>query len=145
VRLAFGSDHAGFDRRRAIAQFAVSLGHTVTEHGAQGPDAFDYPIAADKVAGEVLGGRADAGVLICGTGIGVSIRAGIRAALCCSPHAAELARQHNHANVLCLGARTSSEEESRAVLAAFLQTPYDEAERHVRRAGLLDGNLAASE
>lgn len=149
MRLAFGSDHAGFERRRALADHAATMGHAVTEHGAPSSEAFDYPLASDAVAREVLEGRAEAGVLICGTGIGVSIRAnrypGIRAALCCSSQAAELARLHNHANVLCLGARTSGEAESRAILAAFLQTSYDEAERHGRRVGLLDGNLAPLE
>lgn len=142
MRLAFGSDHAGYALRRELAEVARELGHTVSETGAEGAAPYDYPDAADSVARAIQAHEADLGVLVCGSGIGMSIRAnrhrGVRAALCCSVEAAKLARQHNHANVLCLGERTGSQEEARTILAAFLDTPTDEAERHVRRVRKLD-------
>lgn len=142
MRLAFGSDHAGYALRSALAAMARTQGHTVTECGATGGEPYDYPDAADAVSEAIRIHQADLGVLICGSGIGMSIRAnryrGVRAALCCSVESARLARQHNHANVLCLGERTGSPEEARAILQAFLDTPPDEAERHVRRVRKLD-------
>ena len=142
MRLAFGSDHAGYELRKALEAHATELRHDVVSLGATSKEPFDYPDASDLVAHEVLVGSADLGVLICGTGIGVSIRAnrykGIRAAVCCSTQAAELARQHNHANVLCLGARMTSDGAARQILSMFLNTGEDHSERHERRVQELD-------
>ena len=96
----------------------------------------------------MLAGGTDLGVLVCGTGIGVSIRAnrysGIRAANCCTTEMAVLARQHNHANVLCLGARLLNLEQAEEIARVFLQTEEDTSERHSRRVRKLDGNFPAS-
>ncbi|MBS1714115.1 MAG: ribose 5-phosphate isomerase B [Armatimonadetes bacterium] len=144
MRLVFGSDHAGFSLRQSLASAARSKGHEVDEVGAPGLEAFDYPDASDLVVRTLRDSAADFGVLICGTGIGVSIRAnrhsGIRAAVCCSVGHAEMARKHNHANVLCLGARVTTEPEAEKILTAFLETPEDHEERHERRVRKLDGN-----
>ncbi|MBS1724366.1 MAG: RpiB/LacA/LacB family sugar-phosphate isomerase [Armatimonadetes bacterium] len=146
MRLVFGSDHAGFEFRTGLANVARSWGHEVQEVGAMSTEPYDYPDAADAATAEILAGRADLGVLICGTGIGVSIRAnrhlGIRAAVCCSVDAAILARQHNHANFLCLGARLTQPDTGTAVLRAFLETGEDHNERHERRVRKLDGNVS---
>lgn len=137
-----GSDHAGFSLRQSLAEYARQQGHDVSELGAGGTDAYDYPEASDAVVARVLEDGANTGVLICGTGIGVSIRAnrypGIRAAVCCSPETAKLARMHNHANILCLGARTTTPDTARQILQVFLETGPDLAERHVRRVSKLD-------
>lgn len=105
--------------------------------GADGEEAFDYPDAVDAAVGELVQNHLPFAVLICGTGIGVSIRANryrqVRAALCCSPDDAEMARLHNHANVLCLGGRTTKPERAIAILSTFLGTGEDDAERHARR------------
>lgn len=145
MRLVFGSDHAGFDYRAVLADWSVKKGYIVEEVGATSGEPYDYPCASDEVAQKVLGGSADMGVLCCGTGIGVSIRAnrynGIRAANCCSVQMAQLARQHNHANVLCLGARTTSVDDAIQILDAFLTTQENTEDRHVRRVTELDSPL----
>lgn len=131
-----------------MANWALSEGHTVTEVGAESEEPYDYPCASDLVAQAILDGDADLGVLVCGTGIGVCIRAnrysGIRAAECTSVEMAQLARRHNHANVLCLGGRILSMDEGVSILKAFLETPEDNAERHARRVGMLDSDLACA-
>ena len=123
----------------------VAAGHDVAEVGAPSEDSYDYPDASDLVAEAVLGGTAERGVLLCGSGIGVSIRAnrypGIRAALCTTPQLAELARAHNQANVLCMGARVLSQSEAEAILAAFLTAEPEENPRHERRIAKLDAPL----
>jgi len=145
MKLVFGSDHAGFCMRRDLAEWARGLGHEVEELGAQDESAYDYPDVADAVAERILHGEAEMGVLMCGTGIGVCIRAnrhrGIRAALACNPAEAVLARQHNHANVLCLGGRTISHDHAQEVVAAFLNASPDYQERHVRRVAKLDSDV----
>ncbi len=136
MRIALGSDHAGFELCESIAKH-LSSNYEIKGYGAQSTNPYDYPDAADGVVGAILNSEADYGILICGTGIGVSIRANrypqIRAALCCTPQMAELARQHNHANVLCLGARVINPEAAKKVVAAFLTTEEDHAERHENR------------
>jgi ribose 5-phosphate isomerase B len=145
MKLIFGSDHAGFELRRHVADWARSQGHEVTEVGAQSDAAFDYPLASDAVACELKTGNYEFGVLVCGTGIGVCIRANryshIRAAECVSAEMARLARQHNYANVLCIGGRILSKEQGEEILSAFLGTEPDDAERHARRVDLLDAKL----
>lgn len=142
MNLVFGSDHAGFAFRQHLAWHAKGLGHSVTERGAPNLDSYDYPNASDAVAHDILQGNADLGVLICGSGIGVSIRANryphIRAALCTSDELARLARQHNHANVLCLGERIVPLELAVSMLVTFIETEVDPAERHMNRVRKLD-------
>lgn len=109
----------------------------MTDHGVNSLDSADYPDYAKKVANAVASGDSEMGVLICGTGIGMSITAnkvkGIRAALCCSTEAAELARQHNDANILCMGARTQSITDCEKIARTFFITPFSTAQRHSRR------------
>jgi ribose 5-phosphate isomerase B len=145
MKLILGSDHAGFQLRQGMATWARSQGHEVREVGALSDAAYDYPVASDEVVNGVLKKSFDLGVIACGTGIGVSIRAnrhpGIRAANCCSEEMARLAREHNHANVLCVGARILKEDEAIAILKAFVETPESTEARHVRRVELLDAEL----
>ncbi len=145
MRIVFGSDHAGFQLRRRLVAVAQAFGHEVIEVGAQSEAPFDYPIAADDACAKLLQGEADRAVLVCGTGIGMAIRAnrhiGIRAANCTTPDMAKISRAHNHINVLCLGERTTSAEVAVQVFDVFLSAPEDKHERHVRRVGLLDRNV----
>jgi len=142
MKLAFGSDHAGFEMRRWVAGWATTNGHEVTEVGAPSSEPYDYPDASDAVAELVLSHQAELGVLICGTGIGVCIRAnrhnGIRAAQCYTPEMAAIARQHNHANVLCMGERLMTQDAAVEVLKTFLATAEDPDARHQRRVAKLD-------
>lgn len=145
MKIVFGSDHAGYAMREALRAHADALGHETWWVGAPDERPYDYPDAADLAVQSILEGKADVGVLICGTGIGISIRAnrhpGIRAANCCTPEMAEMARRHNHANVLCLGARLLSDADAVPVFDRFLATGEDREERHERRVEKLDGEL----
>jgi ribose 5-phosphate isomerase B len=134
--VAVGSDHAGVALKSEIVTLLRSLGHEVLDLGTEGPDSVDYPDFADAMAAALDTGRASRGILICGTGIGISIAAnrhrGVRAARCCDATDARLARQHNDANVLALGARTGGPETARDCVTAFLATEF-EGGRHQRR------------
>ncbi len=145
MKIAFGSDHAAFELRKAVAEHARGAGFEVDEYGAPGLDAYDYPDAADEVCRRILAGEYQLGVLLCGTGIGITIRAnryhGIRAANCTSPLMAELARLHNAANILGLGARILTVEEAVAIFDVFFATSPSVEARHVRRIEKLDANM----
>lgn len=145
MTIAIGSDHAGFALRNKIQEIAEEEGFDVVVLGAESNDSYDYPLAADLVAQSIIAGKTSWGVLICGTGIGVSIRANryqaIRAAVCCSPETAQLAREHNHANILCLGARTTELANAERIFLAFAQTAGSTEERHLRRIDLLDADV----
>lgn len=138
--IAIASDHAGPELKAVLAEQLRAAGHTVLDLGTDGPQSVDYPHFADLVAGALADGRAAFGVLICGTGIGISIAANrhrhVRAALCHTSTEARLARQHNDANVLCLGARTTGLEVAKDCTASFFATPF-EGGRHARRVAML--------
>lgn len=139
--IAIASDHAGVDLKKRVTDDLVALGFDVLDLGTDGPDSVDYPDFARALAGAILDGKARRGVLICGSGLGISMAAnrfrGIRAAPCWNVESARLARQHNDANVLALGARLVSEETARECLEAFLETDF-EGGRHQRRVDKLD-------
>jgi ribose 5-phosphate isomerase B len=141
MRIALGSDHRGADAVTMLAETLRGLGHEPTVHGAGGGAACDYPDQAYGVATAVRDGEADLGILICGSGIGMSMAAnkvpGIRAALACDEAAAAASRQHNDANVLCLSGDRLSDEEVRRFTAAFLGAAF-EGGRHARRVAKID-------
>ncbi|MDG5493964.1 ribose 5-phosphate isomerase B [Niveispirillum sp. BGYR6] len=140
LTIAIASDHAGPELKAQIAAQLRDLGHTVLDLGTDGSASVDYPTYADAVAAALADGRAALGVLICGTGIGISIAANrhrhVRAALCHSPTDARLTRLHNDANVLVLGARTTGIEVVKDIVATFFATPF-EGGRHARRVAML--------
>lgn len=139
-RLWIANDHAAFSLKEVLVETARALGWQVEDRGAQpGPEpgqSVDYPDQADALAALFDGQGADRGLLICGSGIGISIAANrhahLRAALCCDVTSARLSRQHNDANVLCLGARLIGVETAKATLTTFLSEPF-EGGRHARR------------
>jgi len=137
MKIALGSDHAGYDLKAAVAGLLVGQGHDVLDLGAaNATDSVDYPDFGEAVGRAVVDGRAYLGVAICGTGIGISIAAnkvpGVRAALVHDVTSARLAREHNHANVLCLGARMIGVAVATDAVSAWLATPVGEG-RHVGR------------
>lgn len=136
MKIAIGSDHGGFELKQALIPFLQGRDIEVADAGTYTTDSVDYPEFAEAVALLVVHGEADAGIVICGTGIGISIAAnkvpGIRAALVTTPHMAELAKQHNNANILALGGRILSIETAEACVAAWLDASY-EGDRHQRR------------
>ena len=135
--VAIANDHAGVALKAALLPEIAACGFTVLDLGTNTDDSVDYPDYGDAVAEAIIEGRAVYGIAICGSGIGISIacnrHAGIRAALCNHATTVHLARRHNDANVLCLGARIISEAEAMACVNEFLTTPFDSDERHERR------------
>lgn len=136
MRVAFGADHAGWELKNALADAARAAGHEVVDLGAHDGSSVDYPDFGSAVGRAVTGGQADRGVLVCGTGIGISIAAnkvpGVRAAVAHDDFTARYSRLHNDANVLCLGSRVVGPGVAEAVLATFLATAF-EGGRHARR------------
>lgn len=134
--IALGSDHAGFELKHAIKDLLIEQGLSVEDFGTFSLDSCDYPDYARKVAEAVSQGACDRGILVCGSGVGVSIVANkvrkVRAALVNEVEAAVLSRQHNDANVLCLGARTTSQDKAKEIITAWLSTEF-EGGRHQRR------------
>jgi len=137
MKIVVGSDHAGFEHKEKISELISSLGHEVIDAGTDSTRSVDYPDYGEKGARKVSCGEAELGVLICGTGIGMCMAAnkvrGIRGAVCWNEETARLARQHNDANVLCMGARFISIENALKITRVFLETPASEDERHQRR------------
>jgi ribose 5-phosphate isomerase B len=143
VKLAAGSDHAGFGIKDAVVRRLRAQGHVVVDVGTtDGEASVDYPDYAHAVADMVARGEVERGLLVCGTGIGVCMAAnrhrGVRAADCTTPHLAEMSRRHNDANVLCLAGRILSEEEAWAVTEVWMATPF-EGGRHARRVEGIEG------
>ena len=136
MKVIIASDHAGLELRRELIQALASLGAEVEDLGPATAESVDYPDYARQVARAVGEGRAERGVLVCGTGMGMAITAnkypGIRAALCTDEFVARMSRAHNDANVLCLGQRVVGAGLARSILEAFLHTPF-EGGRHQRR------------
>ena len=134
--IAIASDHAGFDLKAAVSDLLDHRGLSVRDLGPDNTDSVDYPDMARRLVDVLLAGEASRGILICGTGIGIGIAAnrhiGIRAAICHDVTTARLARAHNDANVLCLGARVIGEQVAFDCVDAFLETPF-EGGRHQRR------------
>ena len=138
--VAVAADHAGYEMKVILLPVLEGLGVRVLDLGTNGPESVDYPDFADALADALKTGRAARGVLVCGTGIGMSIAANrhrfIRAALCHDGLTARLARQHNDANVLVLGGRLIGVETARDCLTSFIGTSFDGG-RHVRRVAKL--------
>ena len=137
MRIAIASDHGGFDQKGPLAAYlADELGHEVLDFGPDTADSVDYPDYAEKVARAVSAGDADFGVLICGTGIGMAVAAdkvaGVRASSITSPAFAELFRQHNNGNVVCLSGRFIDLDVNNEIVRTFLERPF-EGGRHERR------------
>ncbi len=138
--IAIASDHAGFELKRSLAERLSQMGYDVLNLGTDGPDSVDYPEFGRALARAIQDGRADRGVLVCGTGIGIAMAAnrfaGVRAAVCHDETSARLAREHNDANVLALGARLLGEEVATNCLRTFLTTDFAGG-RHTRRVQMI--------
>lgn len=134
--IAIGSDHAGYEAKEKVKKHLESLGVSFKDFGTHSEKSCDYPLIAKAVSLSVKSGESEKGILICGSGIGMSIAAnkisGIRAALCKNEETSKLSRAHNNANIVCIGARTTDFEEIKKIVNAFLETSF-EAGRHQRR------------
>ena len=138
--IAIGSDHGGFELKKEIMKHLEAKGLEYKDFGTYSSDSCDYPVYGEAVARAVAGGECERGILICGTGIGISISAnkvkGIRAALCADCYSAEFTRLHNDANILALGARTTGSGLALKIVDTFLATEF-EGGRHARRVALI--------
>jgi len=137
VKIAFGNDHAAGELKTTLVKFIEDMGHEVIDCGAYTNESVDYPEFGEKAARLVANKEADFGVLICGTGIGISLAAnkvkGIRAAVCSEPVSARLAREHNDANMIAVGARIVGDEMAKEIVKTFLTTDFSGVDRHQRR------------
>ena len=145
MRLAIASDHAATAMKAVLADWLRGQGHEVDDLGADGEASVDYPDFGYKLAGHVAAGKAERGIALCGTGIGISIAVNrnpaVRCALVAEPLSAALSREHNDANILAMGARVIGIEMAKACLTAFLTTPFG-GDRHAKRVAKL-GNTPA--
>ncbi|MFS8084539.1 MAG: ribose 5-phosphate isomerase B [Acidobacteriota bacterium] len=141
MKIAIGSDHAGFRYKERIKQFLNDLGHSVDDFGTDSEEPVDYPLFIRPVALAVARGEAERGVVLGGSGNGEAMAAnrvkGVRCALCWNAETARLARQHNDANIISLGQRVITEETALEIVRIWLETPF-EGGRHLRRIQMLD-------
>ena len=141
MKVVFGCDHAGFVLKKVVVDHLIEMGHDVVDVGCYTPESVDYPRMGEKAARKVASGECEMGVLICGTGIGISMAAnrvrGVRAAVCSEPYSAELSRRHNNANMIAFGARVVGEGLACSILDAFFTAEF-EGGRHAARVGLIE-------
>ena len=140
--IAIGSDHGGFELKKEVMAHLDARGLEYKDFGTYSDASCDYPVYGKAVAKAVASGECERGIIICGTGIGISITAnkvrGIRAALCGDCFSAEATRQHNDANVLALGARVVGPGLALKIVDTFLDTPFSNSERHIRRIEMIE-------
>lgn len=148
MKIAFASDHVGVALRSELIDEALQLGYEVEDLGPIAGASADYPVYGEMVGRRVADGKADLGVLVCGTGVGISLAAnrvrGIRAVVCSEPYTAQLSREHNDTNVLAVGSRVVGSGLARLILRAWLSAAFAGG-RHARRVDMLDEITAKSE
>ena len=136
MKIGIGNDHSALELKAEIVGFLKESGHEVVDYGTNSPESCDYPVYGEKVARAVAAGEVDQGILICGTGLGISLAAnkvkGIRAAVCSGPFTAKMARAHNNCNILAFGARVVGAELAKMIVDTWLNTEF-EGGRHQRR------------
>ncbi|MBO4920197.1 MAG: ribose 5-phosphate isomerase B [Erysipelotrichaceae bacterium] len=141
MKLAIGNDHAGVEMKKEIKEYLESKGYEVIDVGTNSTESFHYPISGYKVAKMVVNKEADAGILICGTGVGISLAAnkvkGIRACVCSDPYTAKLSRLHNNTNIIAFGARVIGIETAKMIVDEWLAAEYEGGERHRLRLAMI--------
>lgn len=140
--IALGCDHGGFPLMKEVIKYLESQGLEYKNFGTYSEESCDYPVFAKDVANSIVTGECQNGILICGTGIGISITAnkikGIRAALCHDCFSAKATREHNNANILAMGARVVGAGLAIEIVKNFLETPFSNDERHIRRINMIE-------
>lgn len=141
TRIAIGADHGGYILKEKIVKFLEQENYKVKDFGTNSPESVDYPVIAKSVTSEITSKNADKGILICGTGLGMSIAAnkvkGIRAIACSDTCSAHFSRAHNNANVLCFGERIVGEELAKDICKIWLETEFEEG-RHLNRINMFE-------
>lgn len=140
MRIGIGNDHVAVELKGIIKEHLEAQGHEVVDYGTNSAERFDYPLSGYKVARAVASGEVERGVLICGTGVGISLAAnkvhGIRACVCSEPYSAKLSREHNNTNIIAFGARVVGSELAKMIVDAWLGAEF-EGGRHQRRIDML--------
>lgn len=140
MKIGIGNDHAAVEMKQQIVAFLEELGHEVVNYGTDTNDSCDYPVYGEKVGRAVVNGDVECGILICGTGVGISIAAnkvkGVRAVVCSEPYSAKLSKQHNNTNILAFGARVVGIELAKMIVEEWLNTEF-EGDRHQRRVSMI--------
>jgi len=140
LKIAIASDHAGYDLKKIIVEYLKELGYVPYDFGCNSLDSTDYPIYGEKVGIEVANGNYKLGVLICGTGIGMSICAnkidGIRAVVCSEPYSAIMSKKHNNANILAFGARVVGSEMAKLIVKEWINAEFEE-DKHIKRVNMI--------
>lgn len=140
MKIAIGNDHSAVALKQEIATYIEELGHEVINFGTDTNESCDYPAYGEKVGTAVVEGKADAGILICGTGVGISLAAnkvkGVRCVVCSEPYTAKLSKQHNNTNVLAFGARVVGSELAKMIVTEWLNAEF-EGDRHQRRIDMI--------
>lgn len=139
MKIAIGSDHAGVALKKTLSDFLATLGHEILDVGTNSPEPVDYPDYAERVGRSIMDGRAERGIMICGSGVGASVAAnkmpGIRAGLCHDTYSAHQSVEHDDVNVLVLGERVIGPELARELVKTFVAARFTGEERHARRLG----------
>ena len=142
MRIGIGNDHVALGMKEDIKTYLESMGHEVKDFGAYTDERCDYPVYGEAVANAVASGDVDLGILICGTGVGISLTAnkvkGIRAVVCSEPYSARLSREHNNTNILAFGARVVGIELAKMIVEQWLQAEF-EGGRHQKRIDMIAG------
>ena len=140
MRIGIGNDHSAVEMKREVMKFLQDLGYEVINYGTDSTESCDYPVYGEKVGQAVAAKEVDLGILICGTGVGISLAAnkvkGIRAVVCSEPYSARLSRQHNNTNILALGARVVGIELAKMIIEEWLNAEF-EGGRHQRRVDMI--------
>ena len=140
MKIGIGNDHVGYEMKQEIIDHLKERGYEVVDYGAYSSDRCNYPVYGEKVAKAIVNGEVDLGVLICGTGVGISLAAnkvkGIRACVCSEPYTAKLSRMHNNAQIIAFGARVIGPELAMMIVDEFLNAEF-QGGRHAERVGLI--------
>lgn len=140
MKIGIGNDHIAVEMKQQITEYLVSKGYDVINYGTDYKERFDYPISGEKVAKAVINQEIDKGILICGTGVGISLAAnkvkGIRAVVCSDPYTARLSKQHNNTNILAFGARVVGIELAKMIVDSWLEAEF-EGGRHQKRIDMI--------
>ena len=140
MKIGIGNDHSAVEMKQEVMKFLQDLGYEVVNYGTDSTESCDYPVYGEKVGRAVAAGDVDLGILICGTGVGISLAAnkvkGVRAAVCSEPYSARLSRQHNNTNILAFGARVIGIELAKMIIEEWLHAEF-EGGRHQRRVDMI--------
>ena len=141
MKIGIANDHPAVGLKNSVMKYLTDKGYEVVNYGTDSTESYDYPLAADILSKAILNKEVDLGVAICGTGVGISIACnkhkGIRACCCSEATSARLTRSHNNANIICFGARIVSSELANDIVDTFINTPFSNDERHIRRIDMI--------